>query len=210
MAACLSGIHFARSKDRSSWFMSAFSPSTFPPNELWDFSSRVYAQPSVEAACLALQESHDLDINVLLFCCWVAASGRGELQSGELATALSAVVAWRQSAVLPLRRLRVYLKGDIAPAPRHLADDLRRVAAESELHAEHIEQIMLANTVSRPPAGPFDQDGQAQAAAANLNEYAAVFGGKLTGESRKQMVEILSAAFPAADSAEAATFLKAG
>ena len=41
----------------------------------WAFSLEVYGRPGVAPACLALQDRHGLDVNLLLFCCWAASQG---------------------------------------------------------------------------------------------------------------------------------------
>ena len=41
----------------------------------WAFSLDVYGRPGVAPACLALQDRHGLDVNLLLFCCWAASQG---------------------------------------------------------------------------------------------------------------------------------------
>ncbi len=178
--------------------MTAFTSSAFPPNELWDFSSRIHARGGVADSCLGLQDRLGLDVNVLLFCCWVAASGRGDFHPDELENAMAAAECWRRSVILPLRELRRFLKGDVAPAPRRFADDLRRVAAESELHAERIEQLMLSEVIGRPAEGPYDPIAQVAAAAGNVQEYLAALGVETDAEDRADLRHVLTAVFPAA------------
>lgn len=38
---------------------------------LWDFSVQVYSSPEVEKVSLALQDSHNANVNILLWCCWL-------------------------------------------------------------------------------------------------------------------------------------------
>ncbi len=45
-------------------------------NPFWDFSLAVWGREAVEPACLALQERHGIDVNVLLFCGWAGRRGR--------------------------------------------------------------------------------------------------------------------------------------
>lgn len=176
--------------------MSAFSPRNFPPNEFWDFSTRLHARDDVERACLALQDRHDIDVNVLLFCYWVAASGRATFRPGELAAALDAVRSWRHEVVLPLRAVRLKLEGDVRPAARHLADDLARVTAECELHAEHMEQLMLYRSLERPGTGTFDALHRAEDAARNLGQYFEVLETSASAEDRADFARIMARVFP--------------
>jgi uncharacterized protein (TIGR02444 family) len=176
--------------------MSVISQSTFPPNEFWDFSVRLYGKPDVADACLALQDRHGVNVNVVLLCCWLSFSGRDTFADGELAQALATVSEWRDNVVLPLRTARRFLKGSVGTAERHLADNIRRVVAETEIHAEHVEQLMLSAAVQRPGTGTFDVVAQAMAAAENLMAYMADRGVELTGEDTAALRTIVIGAFP--------------
>ena len=61
----------------------------FEDHSFWDFSLRVYGSDGVSAACIALQERHGIDVNLLLFSAWVGESGRGVLAQSELGRALA-------------------------------------------------------------------------------------------------------------------------
>lgn len=176
--------------------MSVISQSTFPPNEFWDFSIRLYGKAEVAEACLALQDRHGVNVNVLLLCCWLAASGRGAFADGELPRALEAVRDWRDNVVLSLRTARRYLKGPVGAAERHLADNIRRVVAETEIHAEHVEQLMLAAAVQRPGTGAFDVAEQAAAAVGNLQAYLAHARVKPSRDDRAALRTVVAGAFP--------------
>ena len=43
---------------------------------LWEFSLSVYGKSGVPDACLTLQNSHGLDVNLVLFCLWLATDSR--------------------------------------------------------------------------------------------------------------------------------------
>ena len=133
----------------------------------WRFSLRLYAQPGVEAACLALQ-AQGVDVNVLLLCCWLGRRG-GALDRRRLGALLKAVGAWQQAVVLPLRQLRRTLK---RPAWRVDADArlrLRRQIVKAELEAERLQQLWLASRVNTLPCQPGKD-----CAAANVRRYSAL------------------------------------
>ncbi len=176
--------------------MAVFSDRTFPPNELWDFATRLYAKDRVEQVCLELQDRRGADVNVLLFCCWTAASGRGAFHAGELEAALAATRTWREDVTRPLRRLRRHLKGEVGTAPRRLSDDLRRVIAECELHAEHVQQLMLCDSLRRAGTGTMDPAEQARAATQNLAAYFNQLQIDPDPADRAAIAEILRCAFP--------------
>jgi uncharacterized protein (TIGR02444 family) len=175
--------------------MAVFSSGVFPPNEFWDFATRLYAREGASDACLNLQERHGVDVNVMLFCCWVASSGRGVFRDGELDAALGAVSAWRGRVVEVLRVLRHDLKDGMPPAPKPLSDDLRRVVVECELHAEHIEVLMLHQSMDRPGTGTFDRRQQLEDSAVNLLTYLGAHGVAADAHDMRDLGDILSAAF---------------
>ena len=176
--------------------MAVFSSGVFPPNEFWDFSTRLYARGNAKDACLTLQDSHGLDVNVVLFCCWVASSGRGAFRDGELEQALDCVSEWRGKVTEVLRTLRQNLRDGMPPAPKPLSDDLRRVVVESELHAEHIEILMLHQSLDRAGTGTFDRTQQLEDSTANLLRYFSTSGVGTGNDELQLMVEVLAAAFP--------------
>jgi uncharacterized protein (TIGR02444 family) len=104
---------------------------------LWEFSLALYARPGVPEACLALQDRHGLDVNLVLACLWAAASGRGRLDGARIAALRDASQAWQETVVAPLRGIRRRLKGWPESAFREQVKAL-------ELEAERIEQRLLA------------------------------------------------------------------
>jgi uncharacterized protein (TIGR02444 family) len=120
-------------------------------NAFWKFSLAVYAAPGVADECLAVQESHGVDVNVLLFCAWLAAACKVALTPGDIEGIVAAVRSWHEEAVKPLRGVRRYMKdvpgGDVAV--------LRTRVKGAELEAEQIEQAMLFAHAERhwPPSG---------------------------------------------------------
>jgi uncharacterized protein (TIGR02444 family) len=178
--------------------LAIFSESSFPPNQLWDYASRLYAKENVRDVCLDLQDRHGLDVNILLFCCWNAASGRGQFTEDELTNGLERVADWRDNVIVPLRELRKYLKGNTEPAPARLAGSLRHVIVESELFSEHLEVLILSEAVDRPGTGSFDLDQQAEDGATNIAAYLKLHGCHIKARDRDQLHVIWQEAFPGA------------
>src|SRR5262249_44276259 len=101
----------------------------------------VYAASGVEAECLALQGTHDVDVNLLLFCAWAGAARRWRLARADLDRLRQAVRPWHETVVKPLRSARRAIKMLRMPNPN--GSDLRCRIAAAELGAEQIEQAML-------------------------------------------------------------------
>jgi uncharacterized protein (TIGR02444 family) len=110
-------------------------------NAFWTFSLDVYAASGVKAECLALQATHDVDVNLLLFCAWAGAERRWRLAPADINRLSEAVRAWQETVVKPLRSVRRALK--MHEQQNVAAHDLRKRIAADELEAERIEQAML-------------------------------------------------------------------
>ena len=138
-------------------------------NPFWDFSLTVWGREAVEAACLDLQERHGLDVNLLLFCGWAGRRGRA-LDDAAIARLIEAARPWRAATVLPLRRLRRWLK-DQSVAPGAAAGRLRERIKEDELQAEAIQQDLFAEALPVPEGA-----GGPAVTVANIAAYFAALG----------------------------------
>ena len=115
--------------------MSATSP-------FWRFSLSLYGRSGVGPACVALQDAHGLDVNVLLFSLWLASEGRC-VEADDIAAADAAVRAWRLEAVVPLRAVRRFLKEPPAALDAAAVAALRDRVKAVELESERLQQEAL-------------------------------------------------------------------
>jgi uncharacterized protein (TIGR02444 family) len=132
------------------------------PGTFWRFSLALYERPGVASACLALQDRHGRDVNLVLYALWVGASGRGRLSVAEFDAAKAVLAPWHGKAIAPLRALRRRAKDETDAAALYAA---LKVA---ELEAEHVGQDRLerlAPSADASNAAPLDD------AAANLAAY---------------------------------------
>jgi uncharacterized protein (TIGR02444 family) len=120
----------------------------WPPNPFWDFSIALYRRPGVAEACIRLQETLGIDVNVLLYLAWLGVERGRALSADDVAAAVARARDWHDGLVRPLRGLRAVLKEDRKGAPSILAERLRNQIKSAELNAERIEQQMLYE--SRP------------------------------------------------------------
>jgi len=135
--------------------------SESPPDALWRFAVDFYARPGVAAACLALQDRHGFDVILILFACWVGASGRGRLTAADLAAAVALAEPWRRAVIAPLRAVRRHLKDSGEAA------DLYQTVKAAELAAEHraLDRLAALAPASAPATAPVAD------ALANLSLY---------------------------------------
>jgi uncharacterized protein (TIGR02444 family) len=119
-------------------------------DDFWNFSVEIYAEEGVDSECLALQDQHGVDVNVLLFCAYLGARGI-ELLPREIGMIIAVVRPWHEMIVKPLRGTRRVCKSFIAapsfPA-RKSAASLRAKIKALELVAEGIEQALLEDWAS--------------------------------------------------------------
>lgn len=125
-------------------------------NPFWEFSLAVYGRPGVPAACVALQDRHDLDVNVLLFAAWAGMECGVALSAERLAAVDSTIAAWRREVVRPLRAVRRRVKAE--------DDGFYQRMKAVELEAERIEQDRLFALGGLTP----QPGGNADIAAANM------------------------------------------
>ena len=164
----------------------------FPKNDFWDFSLALYGRPAVAPACLALQDEHGADVNVLMWCCWIGASGRGVVEPAELDTVLAAVRWWQDDVVMPLRHVRRRLKGVSSTAPEDVVETVRKRIAKVEIDTEHVQQLMLS-AMARPARATRAAERRAGDAARNLKRYVAALG---AAPDDAHLGALLAGAFP--------------
>ncbi|MFQ5984391.1 MAG: TIGR02444 family protein [Alphaproteobacteria bacterium] len=169
------------------------------PEGFWDFSLATYGREGVERVCLALQDRHGADVNLLLFCCWVGAMGHGALTTAELAGLAERVRAWREGLILPLRRLRRRLKDERWPAPGGMVEALRGKVKAVELEAEHVEQAMVEAALERTPDPTRPSRARLADAAASLAAYLRVLDVSAGADEEEWLRALLKGAFPEMD-----------
>jgi len=169
-------------------------------NPFWAFSQALYGREGVAPACLALQERFDLDVNLLLFCCWAGSRGR-TLSRAQLERAVETVRPWRDAAVRPLRAARRWLKFQTL-ADGALSEPLRQRIKAGELEAEAIQQEILfqAVAIAEGRAAP-------AAVAANMVAYLGVLGRRPTTADIADLAAVLGACCPALAPLDAVRFL---
>jgi uncharacterized protein (TIGR02444 family) len=139
-------------------------------NPLWNFSLALYALDGVAPACLQLQETAGVDVNLLLFCSWQAWQGIA-LEPADLAAVDAGVALWRADVVHPIRALRQQLKD----YPHVEAS--RSLIKQAELEAERVQQQCMYQQSLRPEAATdAGVDEKGEILEHNLQQFAAFHG----------------------------------
>ena len=157
------------------------------PGAFWEFSLAYYSRERVSAACLSLQNRRGADVNILLFCCWLAAMGLKVEQAG-LHAAIAAVEAWRRDVLEPLRIARRAVVDQFPEIAKSDRQSIKHGVLSVELECERVaqEKIALAATAVVPA-----EDGSTplQLASAALEIYLDL----VVGEPDEQDAEDLKA-----------------
>jgi uncharacterized protein (TIGR02444 family) len=174
-------------------------------NPLWDFSTWAYAEPGVEKACLALQSRLGIDVNMVMFCAWLAYRGTGSAHLARyLAAALRLSREWQRTLVEPLRTARDNLK-DVLDASALVGNDrasavsLRERIKQCELDMEQLQTmafygLVTDNADEGAARSPVEQKDDALN---NLTVYFAATGVKLDPLGQTHVMRILTAIFGA-------------
>lgn len=169
-------------------------------DSFWDFSVNTYRKPGVADACLALQDRHGLDVNVLLFCCWFGCT-RGVVDAPLWDRVLAFSGPWADNVVRPLRAVRTWMKHTGCAQPGLSSDECMRLREEIkrvELKAEQLQEHTLQELAERMPFTILDSTSQIICSTMNLKEYIHHFGVVFDAESRSGLARIVTAAIAGA------------
>ncbi|MBT4739962.1 MAG: TIGR02444 family protein [Rhodospirillaceae bacterium] len=173
-------------------------------NPFWEFATEAYSQPGIDKALLSLQSRMGVDINMVLFCVWLAYRGsNGNDLAQHLASALKMSREWQRDLVEPVRTCRENLKviidgPDLIGRNREAATALRERLKANELDLEALQIIGLYGLVStgdHDDGAPVDIATQKEDAQNNLNVYFAATGVTLDHLAQSHVLRILNGVF---------------
>lgn len=121
----------------------------FDSNPFWDFSVEFYRRPGVAQACLRLQTSLGVDVNLLLFGVWQAKDGRNRLTSETFRKLIEATADWHENVVRTMRRARQAAKAGHPFLSPPEAEAAYRGILGTELALERYEQLIIARLGER-------------------------------------------------------------
>jgi uncharacterized protein (TIGR02444 family) len=139
----------------------------------WRFSLNFYRQTGVAEACIALQDDCGVDVNLMLFLLWLAASRR-QLSIDNVKQLDDAVRGWRELTIIPIRKIRRALKDAATLVETGRQQAFRTKIKALELEAERLQQEAL---YARSRSAPADSTAPPEdAARANLAAYERLLG----------------------------------
>ena len=154
--------------------------------QFWNFSIKVY-EPLV-TTFLYLQNHWELDVNLLLLCCWLGKK-KCVLTDNEFLVLIKKVAPFRNQLINPLREARKFAKKIEGISN---SEDLKNKILVVELEAERMEQMILLETLSA-----FDllcalhDYSEAGSAMLNFQSYLAALTVQTTEEANAALKKII-------------------
>lgn len=170
----------------------------------WRWSNGIYGAAGVKDRLLKLQDAQALNVNVLLWCCWIAETFEPPADL-LLRKAADLAAEWTREVTGPLRAARRALKSPPRQVGRETCAALRDKIASVELAAEEVEQSLLERLALDELAQRRETANPYLVARRTLVRYAALAGAVgRPGFSTLILDDLARAVFPDAQS-EAST-----
>lgn len=169
-------------------------PPDFPKHPLWDFVLDVYHRKGVEHALLALQNRHNINVNMVLYLIWVGVEGRGTMPQAEINRAIKAVDEWHRQITQAVRQVHQRLREELGQETDPIRTPVRRSVAATEIDAEHAELLILGRLA---PDGDKEipREKRLQDVVRNIGNYLMALDIMADPYDRRHFVAILSAVF---------------
>lgn len=146
------------------------SSMIFPDSQFWNYSTQIYQLAEVESSCLHLQNCFEADVNILLYCCWLAEQGI-ELDAQDIQRLIAATQPWQTSMIKPLREARKMMKQHIIAMPSEMLEQTIANISEMELNAEHMAQLSLEKVIHLKTRPKNSEKSPVEISAHNLALY---------------------------------------
>jgi len=141
----------------------------FPNSEFWNYSSQIWKLPDVENICLELQNNYDINVNLILYCCWVGDKNLN-LNDDDLQILLDTIQPW-QTMIKPLRDSRKMMQQQLIAMPANMLDQTIENISEMELNAEHMSQLALEKALKPEKISPCENLNNIECSLSNIKTY---------------------------------------
>ena len=132
-------------------------------------------------------------------CCFAFGSVRragGPLDRSEIVDCIGRTGDWRKQVIEPLRSIRRACRDQPLGVPEFLLQVFRPLMRDIELEAEHVEQLVLAETVRNRPSEQVADEVRVNDAETSLHSYVDCAGVERDAQLDRCLRVILAAAFP--------------
>lgn len=141
----------------------------YPNSEFWNFSTQTWMLPDIEKVCLDLQNEFDVNVNILLYCCWIG-NKKLSINDDDLQMLLDTTQPW-QTIIKPLRDSRKMMKQSLLAMPSEMVDQTLNNINEMVLNTEHMEQLALEKTLNLANVSPCSSQSSIECSLTNLVTY---------------------------------------
>ena len=141
----------------------------FPNSELWNYTTQLWMLPDVKKTCKELQNNFDININMLLYCCWLGDKGL-HINEDDLQVLLDTLQQW-QTVIQPLRDSRKMMKKNLMIMPKELVEQTKKNISEMELNAAHITQLTLEKTLKLKKISACNDQSNIHCSLENIKAY---------------------------------------
>lgn len=159
-------------------------------HDFWRYSVKLYSKKAVETGCLLLQNTHNLNLNIILYCLYHPAHGRGIISIRELEKVAFVVDNFHKKITGNVRKSRQSWKK--LSASSAVYQDLFQL----ELTAEQIEQAIIMEALFSVAQKNRSEREKLNDCIASLNNYFCQKNVILNTNTRKAVVTLLQYAFP--------------
>lgn len=118
-------------------------PSAETAAPIWDFVLKFYGRQGVSEACIALQDSVGIDVNMVLLLMWMAGQGRA-VAPDDVKAVSERSRGWQQEVVVPIRGVRRLLKASAPLVDAEAAAAYRKKVQAVELEGEQLQLNAMA------------------------------------------------------------------
>ena len=164
----------------------------FPQSLFWNFSLNFYQLPEVEKSCLSLQEEHQLNVNLILFCYWLALENHQQLSLEQWQQLISASLPWEE-IIKPLRQSRKLIKHSPIAWPNNFIKETGNGISTIEINTEHMQQLSIEQAWQQMDTSAIQEEIEA-IAHYNISQYLKAANNDVSTESIKNELEKLSKA----------------
>lgn len=171
------------------------SVQLWPDNPFWEFSIDFYSREGVAVRLIALQEELQIDVNLMLYCYWMAYIGRPTLSKSEIQRKAILVLDWQTDVVIPLRRVRSSLKDNNVFKKLSCSNEVRIKVKAAELEAERVEQLILYENDFPTVDQDIGMSEKRERAIANVGLYFSFMGKKPNINSQIILDQLLERLF---------------
>lgn len=170
-----------------------------PAADFWDWSLSAYRADGAERRLLALQDDCGLNVNILLWCAYIA-DRYAPPEDIVLRKAIDLAGSWSREVTGPVRAARRAAKSPPRQAPPDQAAALYGRLQAVELDAERIEQALLAGLAADALAPRREASNALSACRRLMARYAGLAGAVgRPGFSTLALDDLARALFPEAD-----------